>query len=118
DIGTPPPNGNDEKEHVHSSSRPKHHAENVFYAEGMGNAFLYSLNYERMLSDEMSIRIGYGSVSPGNNDALSFGYTAIPATFNYFVTFNENGIMGSSKLELGAGIEYLNATGSFLGKHF
>jgi hypothetical protein len=98
---------------------------NALYLEGFGNAILYSINYDRFISPNMSVRIGFeyiglsgGTVDNGDGTTSteSASLMMIPATINFFVgSHDKNGQMGSSKLELGAGLVYANAGASFGG---
>jgi hypothetical protein len=80
-------------------------AKNSLYAEGGGPAGLYSVNYERRISD-LNLRAGFGHW--GNS---LFKLTAIPLGVNYI------GIGGThSHLELGGGATIVMIDGdSFLG---
>lgn len=70
---------------------------NSVYIEALGNAGIYSLNYDRILSQNIGVRFGAGFLPI--IDVLT-----IPATINLFIG------NGSSKLELGAGILILSQT--------
>jgi hypothetical protein len=67
-------------------------AKNAFYFELAGNALFVSLNYERFIQKNMSIRVGYGSAA--------IYHHAVPVMFNFFVGENH-------RLELGAGVVFL-----------
>jgi len=79
---------------------------NSLYFEALGNGGLYSVNYDRLFSENLGFRIGFSYLSE-----LDFIFTSvqdflvIPVTVNYFVG------TGNSKLELGAGIAYLSVSG-------
>jgi len=98
---------------------------NALYLEILGNAALYSINYDRFIGPNMSIRIGFEYIGisgntvdngDGTTSTPSASLMMIPATLNFFVgSHDRNGQMGSSKLELGAGIVYANAGASFGG---
>ena len=66
-------------------------SKNHLFLELFGNGILYSVNYERLLSDNFSSRIGY-SYMP---DLI---YSTIPITASYIIG------RGSSKAEAGMGI--------------
>ena len=66
-------------------------SKNHLFLELFGNGILYSVNYERLLSDNFSSRIGY-SYMP---DLI---YSTIPITASYIMG------SGSSKAEAGMGI--------------
>ena len=74
---------------------------NQIYAELLGNASLYSVNYERRLSDNLSARIGLGFIpKTSSNENIFLG---IPLTASY--------ILGKSliKFEMGLGATYLKS---------
>jgi len=89
---------------------------NSVYLELGGNGPLYSLNYERFVSDEISARIGvmFMSVSA----SATAGTTTSSANVTWFdapLTMSYLGIGGPNhKLELGAGavMMYFSATGA------
>jgi len=87
--------------------------ENAIYFEALGPGILYSINYERMVSNNVSIRIGYSSwqVTTPFLITSSVSFTGIPVMVNFLQGD------GNSKLELGAGIEFVqySSTSSFLG---
>lgn len=81
-----------------------------------GNALLYSLNYERFLGDEMSVRVGAmfmsvsATASSGTSTAsANVSWFSAPLTMSYLGIGSPN-----HKLELGAGavLMYLSANGS------
>jgi hypothetical protein len=72
---------------------------NIIYLEGGGVGVLYSLNYERIISDNLSIRIGYTSWTMGIYGG-SDSFTGIPLLVNYFL------YEGNNKVEFGVGLEY------------
>lgn len=80
-------------------------APNSIYLELLGNGIIYSVNYDRMFCNNVSGRIGM-TYFP----ALTSFFTTtenifiMPVTLNYFIGD------GNSKLELGAGIVYAQAT--------
>jgi hypothetical protein len=82
-------------------------SKNSLYLELGGNALVYSINYDRILSNAFSVRggIGYYSLEDdleGGDNSVSLA--AFPLTLNYLLG------SGSSRLELGAGLVIL--TGS------
>jgi hypothetical protein len=89
-------------------------APNSIYAEGLGAAIAYSVNYERMVVDDLGVRIGLSYLSfgasataQGMTSSASASYLFVPITASYV------GIRsGSSALELGAGMTLLYASGS------
>lgn len=73
-------------------------AKNGVYLELFGNGGIYSLNYERFLSPDFSLRAGFGSFSGESfwgSEEISL--TTFPLLGNYFYG------KGRNKLELGAG---------------
>lgn len=71
-------------------------APNAIYLEALGSGLIYSLNYDRMLTDYVGARVGIGYLPHG-----SLSLTTVPITASVF-PFGAS----SSKLELGAGIVY------------
>ncbi len=84
---------------------------NAIYFEAGGPGLLYSINYERMITDDFSIRLGYSSWGFSLLASSSGSFTGIPIMINDLMGD------GNSKFELGAGIEFINAstTTSFFG---
>lgn len=80
-------------------------APNSIYLELLGNGIIYSINYDRMFSENVGGRIGF-TYFP----AVSAIFTStedifvVPLLLNVFVGD------GDSRLELGAGIVYAQAT--------
>lgn len=84
-------------------------AVNTIYAELLGNAGLYSLNYERMLQDNFGLRIGasyfgFNAAAGGSSAAVSL--VSFPLMANYFVGTE------ASRLELGLGLLLANGSAS------
>ena len=75
-------------------------ARNAVFFELLGNGGLYSFNYERMLREDLGLRVGYASWS----SPLFFQgdppdrYTALPVTVSWLLGESER------KLELGGGV--------------
>jgi len=68
--------------------RAKKYFKNVVHIEMLGRGFLYELGYERMLSQDVSLGIGYSYTTI--NSKLGFGNTnfkimSIPLYVNYYV---------------------------------
>jgi hypothetical protein len=85
-------------------------AVNTIYAELLGNAGTYSLNYERMIQDNIGLRIGasyFGlSVqSPSKDSTISTSSFSLPLMGMYFVGTE------ASRLELGLGVTVSSASG-------
>lgn len=89
-------------------------AQNSVFAEGLGAAIGYSINYERMVVDQLGVRVGLSYLSfgasasaGGTTSTASASYIFIPVTVSYV------GIRsGQSALELGGGMTLLYASGS------
>ena len=98
-------------------------APNAIYLELGGNALAYSINYDRFVSQDASIRVGFeywginGAVSVDGPDGapVSASLVVVPATLNYFLASHNGRTVGSSKLELGAGIVYMHLGVAFGG---
>ena len=78
---------------------------NTIYLELLGNGLLYSLNYDRMVTDNISVRAGYGGLTVSNSTVSSgvivtedIKITLIPVLANYLRG------EGNHKLEMGGGI--------------
>jgi len=101
-VATPPP------------VQEEHPAPNSIYAEGLGAALLYSINYERLVIDQLAVRVGlaYWSVSASvttsaGTDSASVSFLEFPITASYV------GIRsGSHVLELGGGATLIYASGT------
>jgi len=79
---------------------------NAVYFELGGNALIYSVNYERFLSQDLSARVGIGHLSVGggvSSDAASL--TTVPVMVNYLGVGRLD-----HRLELGAGLVVLYMT--------
>ncbi|MFZ1977757.1 MAG: hypothetical protein WAV76_07350 [Bacteroidota bacterium] len=70
---------------------------NSIFIEGAGNGGLYSINYDRLLTNNLSCRIGYSYL-----EILSAQISTYPFLVNYL--YGEN----SSKIEIGLGIMLIN----------
>lgn len=85
-------------------------AENTVYVEGLGAGLLYSVNYERLVIEDLAVRGGFGywsaTVSAGDQSSSSSAMT-FPVTASYL------GI-GSKKhiLELGGGMTFAFFSGA------
>jgi hypothetical protein len=85
-----------------------HRPNSSIYLEGLGIGGEYSLNYERIIEDDFSIRVGF---TTWTESFIGVGpYTAIPILANYFLGLGD----GGSKIEFGFGIEYANTNGNGL----
>jgi hypothetical protein len=92
-------------------------APNSIYLELLGSGIIYSLNYERMLINSLALRVGFGyaplSASSTNNAGVTKtateNITTAPLTLSWF-PFSSSTSSPSSKLEIGAGIVYVDLT--------
>lgn len=74
----------------------KEFSRNAVYAELLGQGLLYSINYDRLITQELSVRVGFSRW----NFPFLFGdvtFTGFPIMLNYLWG------KGSSRLELGVG---------------
>lgn len=94
-------------------------APNSIYAEGLGAALLYSFNYERMMLDQLGVRVGFSYLSIGASASAGGSSASSSATFVWVpITASYVGIRyGRSALELGGGatILYVSAATSSAG---
>jgi hypothetical protein len=82
-------------------------AKNCIYLEFLGNGLMYSLNYDRMLSNSIGFRIGAGFFSTNDRDSDDHLTVAtFPATLNYIKG------KGKHKFEIGAGVMLLTVSGN------
>jgi hypothetical protein len=85
-------------------------APNALYLELGGSALIYSLNYERMLSSTVGLRLGGGYMSVTGEDDygdnLSVALLMIPVTVSYLLG------EGAHRLELGGGAVFAWASAS------
>jgi hypothetical protein len=96
-----------------------HPAPNSIYLEGLGAGLVYSLNYERMVADDVGVRVGFSYLSfgasastPGGSASSSASFVTVPITASYI------GVRGrKSSLELGGGVSlnYASASASGIG---
>jgi len=74
------------------------YSQNAVYGELLGPGLLGSMNYERMISEKLSVRVGYGGLTVEGADELSlveeYKVTAIPIGVNYFMGGNHNLVIG------------------------
>lgn len=89
----------------------EHPAPNTIFVEGLGAGLFYSVNYERLLFDQLGIRVGlsymsYGS-SVGTDVSSNVSYFTVPLTAEYL------GLRaGSHVLEIGAGATMIFSDGA------
>jgi hypothetical protein len=86
---------------------------NSVYFELVGNGCLYSINYDRLFTENLSGRIGLMYLSKLDLSFLTIDdIVIVPITLNYLIG------NGSNKFEIGAGIDYLSFSGgSIFGLH-
>jgi hypothetical protein len=78
-------------------------APNSVGVELLGQGFLWSLTYERFLTDRVSVRAGIGGLRLGHDD---LAYVAVPVSLSYLYGKRDHFI------ELGAGFTYAYTAGS------
>jgi hypothetical protein len=82
-------------------------ARNAVSLELLGNGGLYSVNFERMLSDTLALRVGFAT---WNSPAIFYEgtppdrFTTVPVTMSYLLG------SGERKIELGGGVTFGRAT--------
>ena len=81
------------------------YGQNMIYGEALGPGILGSINYERMLGEKLSVRVGYGGITVTDEYDESISVSAIPIGANYLMGNNH-------KLEIGGGVNILNFTSS------
>jgi len=92
-------------------------APNSVYAEGLGAGLAYSINYERLVLEDLGVRAGFSYLSFSSSVGTSAGsasasatFITIPVTVSYLGVGNKHHI-----LELGGGMSFLYAGGSASG---
>ncbi len=85
-------------------------AQNSIYVEGLGAGLAYSVNYERLLTNDLGVRLGFSylslSASVGDSSADAT-FITVPLTASYLGISS-----GSHALELGGGMTIGYASGS------
>ena len=94
--------------------------ENTIYAEGLGAGLLYSINYERLVIQDLGVRVGfsYVGVSASAVDSMGNVTEASSSLMTFPITASYLGVGGkTSMLELGGGVTlvYASASGSGVG---
>lgn len=123
--GSDPPAVTDEKAaeapkvapRVAAASTEDRRAPNSIFAEGLGAGLLYSVNYERLVIDDLGVRVGLSYMSFSASVATTAGSASSSATFITIpVTVSYLGV-GSKHhmLELGGGMSFLYAGGTASG---
>jgi len=90
---------------------------NSVYAEGLGAGLAYSLNYERLVIDDLGVRagisylsMGASATSGGQTSTASASMLSIPITASYIGVRK-----GKHALELGGGATIIRSSGSSSG---
>lgn len=95
------------------SAEADRESKNSVYLEGLGPAMLWSINYDRLVIDELAVRVGFGyfsfSASAGDVDT-SAGFFYFPITASYVGLYS-----GSHGLEVGGGATVMYATAAASG---
>jgi hypothetical protein len=94
-----------------------HPAPNSIYLEGLGAGLAYSLNYERMVVDDVGVRVGFSYMSfsanassPNGSVSSSASFVTVPITASYIGLRSRK-----SALELGGGMSLNYASGNASG---
>jgi hypothetical protein len=89
-------------------------APNSVFAEGLGGAFAYSLNYERVLIKDIAARVGFSYLALGASAETSEGTVGASATYLGFpITASYLGVRsGKHVLELGGGATLISTSGA------
>lgn len=83
-------------------------AKNSLYLELLGNGGVYSVNYERNITDEITLRLGFSQISVSttiNDETDKASLMTFPLMANYLLGG------GNHHLELGAGATLVYASG-------
>jgi hypothetical protein len=95
---------------------------NTIYAEGLGAGGAWSINYERMVFNDLGIHVGFGyfgvsatASGGGQTSSASGSFIAIPVTASYVGVSS-----GAHALEMGGGVTIWNisvsgSSGGFVG---
>ena len=89
-------------------------AENSIYIEGLGAGLFYSLNYERLVVEQLAVRIGFSYTSWGASATAGSSSSSASSTYLTFpITASYIGVRGGKhSLELGGGMTLVYASGS------
>lgn len=94
------------------SAAAEREAKNAIYLDLLGPGLIYSINYDRVITGDLSARIGlsYLSLGASTDDAeVGFSYLAVPLTVSYLGIGSENNM-----LEVGGGLVLMSVKGSGL----
>jgi hypothetical protein len=111
----PPPPGYEQPQNVR--------APNSIYAEGLGAGLFYSINYERLLTEDIGLRGGFGYLSEtaraqsiNANGTTTVSESASASILTIPVTVSYIGVRGrTSALEVGGGATFVHFSGSTSG---
>ena len=89
-------------------------APNSIYAEGLGAGLAYSINYERMVLDDLGVRAGMSYLSMSATATSGTASSSASASFLSFpITASYIGVRsGKHSLELGGGVTLTRSSGS------
>lgn len=98
-------------------SPPDQLARNTIYVEGLGPGLLWSINYERIVTEDLGVRIGFGYLSMGASASTSEATVSASSSMIFIpMTASYLGIRsGKHALELGAGVTIISVGGSVSG---
>ncbi|HET6922982.1 MAG TPA: hypothetical protein VFI16_07535 [Anaeromyxobacteraceae bacterium] len=88
-----------------AASAQERTARNGLYVELGGSAGIWSLNYERFVTDDVSLRVGGSYTSVTDSFSTSVSLATFPLTASYLGVRS-----GSHALELGAGVVFASAS--------
>jgi hypothetical protein len=69
-------------------------ARNVVFVEGLGNGFLYSVNYERFLWDAVSLRAGFSAWTNNSDPQFIQDNITVPILINFLTSESEHNFEG------------------------
>ena len=87
-----------------AAAEPGRTAKNAVFLELGGNAGIYSINYERFVTDDVSLRAGVGYVA-ASTDSAAFSLLSVPLLGNYYLGGKHH------KLQLGVGLTIMAVSG-------
>jgi hypothetical protein len=92
-------------------------AENSIFAELAGAGGIYSINYQRMVADDVGVRAGFSYMSIGGSVTSGNGTSSAGVTLMTFpITASYLGVRsGKHALELGGGATLISASGTASG---
>jgi hypothetical protein len=113
DMGAPPPPP-PPPEYVAASDQ---RAENSIYGEALGAGLVYSVNYERLVIQDLAVRVGLSYMSFSSTASSGSSTTSSSATYMTFpIEISYLGIGNAHHIfEVGGGLSLLYANGSASG---